>query len=73
MLWVGGHQKAVSSLFSRNPKCRKGEACESITIGYDLTDATGAVTPGSQTTIIKSVPFSAGTPPVAVTECATAA
>jgi hypothetical protein len=44
-----------------------------ITIVYDLTDAKGAVIPDSQTTIIKSVPFSAGTPPVIVTECATVA
>jgi hypothetical protein len=42
----------------------------SIVIQYDLTDAKGNVLPDSQTTIIKSVPFSAGEAPVVVTECA---
>ena len=43
----------------------------SITVQYELTNAQGDVVPDSQTTIIKTLPFSAGTPPVTVTECAT--
>jgi hypothetical protein len=43
----------------------------SITIQYDMAGPNGIAIPDSQTTIIKSVPFSAGTAPVTVTECAT--
>lgn len=42
----------------------------SITIQYALADASGTAIPNSETTIVKSVPFSAGAPPVVVTECA---
>lgn len=42
----------------------------SITIQYDLADAQGNAIPDTQTTIIKSLPFSAGTAPVTITECA---
>jgi hypothetical protein len=43
----------------------------SITVTYDLAGPDGTALPDSQTTIIKSVPFSPGAAPVAVTECAT--
>ena len=43
-----------------------------ITIQYDLADAQGNAIPDTHTMIIKSLPFSAGTPPVTVTECASA-
>ena len=42
----------------------------SITIQYDLADAQGNAIPNTQTMIIKSLPFSAGTAPVTITECA---
>ena len=41
-----------------------------IIIQYDLADAPGNPVPDTHTTIIKSLPFSAGTPPITVTECA---
>ena len=41
-----------------------------ITIQYALADAEGTAIPNSETTIVKSVPFNAGAPPVVVTECA---
>jgi hypothetical protein len=43
----------------------------SITVQYALADASGTAIPNSETTIVKSVPFNAGAPPVVVTECAT--
>ena len=42
----------------------------SITVQYALADAEGTAIPNSETVIVKSVPFSAGAPPVVVTECA---
>jgi hypothetical protein len=42
----------------------------SLTIQYALADANGTAIPNSETTIVKSVPFIAGTPPLVVTECA---
>jgi hypothetical protein len=43
-----------------------------ITIQYDLADLQGNAIPNTHTMIIKSLPFSAGTPPITVTECASA-
>jgi hypothetical protein len=43
-----------------------------ITIQYDFADPQGDAIPNTHTVIIKSLPFSAGTPPITVTECASA-
>jgi hypothetical protein len=41
-----------------------------VLVEFDRTDPRGHVIPGSHTTISDSMPFSAGGPPVTVTECA---
>ncbi len=49
-----------------------GLASGSVTVlvEFDRTDPNGNVVPGSHTTIAESMPFTAGGPPVTVTECA---
>lgn len=63
-----GGQISVGAIVTPGP----ASCVVTITIQYDLADARGNPIPNTQTTIIKSLPFRAGTPPVTVTECANA-
>jgi hypothetical protein len=44
----------------------------SVTVSYDRTNANGSVIAGSQTSITKTIPLTAGGPPATVSECAAA-
>jgi hypothetical protein len=44
----------------------------SVTVSYDRTNANGSVIAGSHTSVTKTIPLTAGGPPVTVSECAAA-
>jgi len=44
----------------------------SVSVSYDRTNANGAVIPNSHTAVTKTIPLTAGGPPVTVSECAAA-
>ena len=44
----------------------------SVTVSYDRTNANGSVIAGRHTSVTKTIPLTAGGPPVTVSECAAA-
>jgi hypothetical protein len=44
----------------------------SVTVSYDRTNANGSVIAGSHTSVTKTIPLTAGGPPITVSECAAA-